>query len=528
MVQTPARTRRPLSVTHRLLTPALQDAWHLRWAHLARAAGIGERERLTVAVSGGADSVLLLHLLRAAGRGAAPHRGPVRAVHVDHGLRGTESDRDAAFVAELCGSLGVDFAVRRAELDPELGELERRAREARYRILLEEARGQGHSTVLTAHHADDQVETLLLRWMRGGTNGGLLGARPRTRVLGAYPGQPPEERPAGLAPVDLVRPLLTLRRQEIRQLLEARGLPWVDDSSNLDCRFARNRVRHLLLPALERSVGADGSAALERFASAVERLEGDLAARTSHIAWRTAPFAAATRTSGSVQLGGTLPRSELMVLDRPLLRRALWRLLTEATGRAPSRDALEPLLRDLQGGRCGRYSLRDGWTLLYRAAEVLVLPPRRELEPPRPRSGQLDLPFEAPDPERRWTRRLGLDEAVRLPDGRRIAASCHAVEPGEPVPRDPSLVELDLDSLPPVAALWVRGPRAGDRFHPLGAPGSRPLRRFLADSGVPREERASIALVGAADRILWVAGLRPSDSARVGARTRRRLRLALV
>jgi tRNA(Ile)-lysidine synthase len=74
----------------------------------------------------------------------------------------------------------------------------------------------------------------------------------------------------------------------------------------------------------------------------------------------------------------------------------------------------------------------------------------------------------------------------------------------------------------------VRWPRPGDRFHPLGAPGSKPLRRFLADAGVPREERSRVALVGAGERILWVAGVRPSESARVDRRTRRRLRLDLA
>ncbi|MEO0649496.1 MAG: tRNA lysidine(34) synthetase TilS [Planctomycetota bacterium] len=515
-------------MTYRLLTPTVDDAWRLRWAHLARATGIAADDRLTLGLSGGADSVLLLHFLLAAG-----HRGGLHAVHVDHGLRGPESTRDAEFVADLCARHGVRCTVRRAPLDPAAPDLERRARVARYRALLDEARRQEHRTLLTAHHADDQVETLLLRWMRGGTGGGLLGARPRSRVLGEWPGQPPEARPEGLAPVTVVRPLLTLRRGEIRQLLEARGLEWIEDSSNDDCRFARNRVRHQLLPALERSAGAEGPEALKRFASAVERLERDFAARTAHVVWRPVPFAGATRGPRALQLGGSLPRSELMVLDRPLLRRALWRLLTEATGRAPSRDQLEQIVGELLAGRCGRHSLKDGWMLLMRSAEVVVLPPRGELQrTPRP-SAQANLPFEADStrvepPTGGWQRSLELHGATTLPDGRRIAATTFDCEPGAPVPRQAKTVELDLDRLPPAAALWVRAPRPGDRFRPLGAPGRRPLRRFLADAGVPREERGSVALVGAGDQILWVVGLRPAESARVGSSTRRRLRLTVT
>lgn len=508
---------------HPSTTPS--DAWALRWAHLARAVEVQPEDRVLVALSGGADSVLLLHLLAA----SSPPQA-FRAVHVDHGLRAEESARDLAFVRRLCRSLGVALDVRRVELDPDAGDLENRARRARYAALCEVAREVGYPVIATGHHGDDQLETLLLRWMRGSSLGGLRGVRASTEVRGLYPGQPPEQRPAGLAPLRVVRPLLALRRGEIRQLLESRDLDWVEDTSNLDTDFARNRVRHHLLPALERSVGPGATDALDAFARTVEDLERDLAHRTGHIVWRAPRFARATRGSVDGMLGGVLPRSELMALDRPLARRALWRLLTEATGRAPARGLLERILADLLAGRCGRYSLKDGWVLLLRAAELVTLPPSHELEPEP--GASLDrrqglMPWIAESMSADWSATLELDGQIALADGRRLRSE--RVEPpiGSPVPRGPDSVELDLDRLPPANRLWLRLPRPGDRFHPLGAPGSRPLRRFLADADVPREERPRVVLVGAAERILWVAGLRPDHEARVDGRTRRRLRLGL-
>ena len=506
---------------HRLLTPTRPDAWALRWAHLARAVEAEAGERALVAISGGADSVLLLHLMHA----AAP-RVALRAVHVDHGLRGAESDGDVAFVRTLCDELGVELTVRAVELEADASDLERRAREARYRVLCEEARRTGHHAIFTGHHADDQVETLLLRWMRGSELGGLRAARSRTQILGEWPGQPPEERPAGLAPVEVVRPLLTLRATEIRQLLRDRGARWVEDESNRDTRFARNRVRHHLLPALRESAGDEATDALCAFARTVEKLEDDLAERTEHIVWRPSPFTDATRAAREDFLGGSIARADLMTLDRPLARRALWRLLTEGTGRAPTKELVEAVLSQLFSGRTGRHSIRAGWTLVLRASELVLVPPTGELRRRRERTHQLELPYgDSATADLEWW--VQLEGRVRLPDGRCLSCEVHDSAAGRPVPRSAHEVELDLDRLPDVSRLWVRTPRPGDRFHPLGGPGRRPLRRFLADSGVPREERDRVLLVGAADRILWVVGLRPCEFARVEPRTARRLRIRL-
>jgi len=489
------------------------DDWSQRWPSLARAAGIAPDEPLLLALSGGADSVLLLHWLAAA-RPAVP----VRAAHVEHGLRGDEGRADAAFCARLCGSLGVPFARLDADLDPEAPNLEARAREARYRLLTEEARRSGHRTLLTGHHSDDALETVLLRWMRGTELAGLRGPRGTLRW-----------NVGDDAPVRVVRPLLTLRREEVRALLSARGLAWREDSSNADPRFTRTRVRGGFLPLLSELGGPAALEELRAFSRAVEELEDEFARSTAHLAWRPAPYALAARAPAERGLGGVLSRGELMGLARPLARRVLWRLLTEGTGLAPSRTVLERVVRDLASGRTGRHGLSRGWTLVLRARELVLVPPRRALPDPAARDAgrQLLLPFPSAGPVALspLAQPLAVPGILTLTDGRRLSAEIERVPPERPVRRDALAVELDAREL--VSPLGVRFPAPGDRFHPLGAPGSKRLVRFLADRGIPREERASIPLVTAGSEILWVAGVAPCERRRVGPRTEWRLHLAL-
>jgi len=489
------------------------DDWSQRWPALARAAGIGAEERLLLALSGGADSVLLLHWLAAA-RPAAR----IRAAHVDHGLRGAESEADARFAAELCRALGVPFVCLRAELEPGPN-LEARARAERYRLLVSEAQASAHTTILTGHHSDDALETVLMRWVRGTDLAGLRGPRDEL-VWRTAPGAPA---------VRVVRPLLTLRREEVRALLSARGLAWREDSSNADPRFTRNRTRARFLPLLEELGGPELIDELRAFSHAVESLESEFARATAHLAWRPAPYAAAARGAEERALGGVLPRAELAPLARPLARRVLWRLLTDGVGVAPSATVLERVLLDLFAARNARVSLARGWTLLLRPRELVLVPPRHAPGAPGNVAQQLLLPFPSGGPVRLPARgpelALPVPGIVTLDDGRRLSAELCAPPPSTPPRRAELEVELDAAALD--GPLTVRFPQPGDRFRALGAPGSKPLVRFLADRGVPREERVHVPLVTAGTEILWVAGFAPAEARRIQSHTRRRLRLTL-
>ncbi len=190
-------------------------------------------QNLIVAISGGPDSVALL-----AGLCQISSRLPVgiRAAHVNHGLRGEESENDQRFVAGLCEELGVPLTIRRLTgMMAERGNLEERLRRQRYRLLKELGVAQD-GVVVTAHHANDQAETLLLKLARGAGLTGLSGIYPRLRDQAGR--------------VCVIRPLLSFGRQEILDYLERRGMTFRTDTSNLSTQLDRNWVRQELLPPM--------------------------------------------------------------------------------------------------------------------------------------------------------------------------------------------------------------------------------------------------------------------------------------
>ena len=221
---------------------------------------IEQGDRITVGLSGGADSVCLLFLLLE----LKPEYGlTLKAVHVHHGLRGAEADEDEAFVRALCERLGVPLTVRRIDV---LGQVratgrseEEVGRELRYRVLREEAEG---GKIATAHHSDDNCETILFNILRGTGLAGLAGI---PQVNG-----------------DIIRPLLHVSRAQIEEYLEKRGEPYRTDRTNASPAYTRNRIRNELLPWLEKEINAgtkEHLLNLGRRAAEAEELAAALAER---------------------------------------------------------------------------------------------------------------------------------------------------------------------------------------------------------------------------------------------------------
>ncbi len=216
-----------------------------------------DRCRVVVAVSGGADSMGLLHLLVASG---LRPREAIRVAHFDHGLRADSAD-DASFVVASAQRLGIACEVERwATAAERTGDLAERARGARYHFLWGCAQRFGANRVATGHHRDDQAETFLERLLRGSGVHGLSAMAP--------------SRPLA-ADVDLVRPLLTLSRDEVRAWLVAAALSWREDASNAKQTARRNRIRHQGLPALQGV--ADGDVTQRLVATADRMAQADAA-----------------------------------------------------------------------------------------------------------------------------------------------------------------------------------------------------------------------------------------------------------
>ncbi len=305
-------------------------------------------EPLLVAVSGGLDSMVLLAVLAE----LAPSRGiALAAGHVHHGLRDDDADADAASVRAAAGQLGVPYLERRVDPRAEratAGSSRRRAtlqeaaRWLRYRALAAMAAEVGARRVATAHHRDDQVETLLLRLLRGTSPQGLAGMRERS----AWPARGARaERPA----LETLRPLLAVSRAEIREFARARGVSWREDPSNRDPHYTRNRLRHEWLPALreafnpqlDRALADLAHAAAEEQAWLAELESVEVAARFERLGDH------ALRLGIQVgEVGKTLP----VALARRLARRALEEM---GAGREVTARHLERMLAFFDHARPG-------------------------------------------------------------------------------------------------------------------------------------------------------------------------------
>jgi tRNA(Ile)-lysidine synthase len=396
-------------------------------------------DRVVVGLSGGADSVALLHVLAALGG----HRGfAVVAAHLDHGLR-PDSAADAAFCRDLCETLRIPFRTLRADVAArrraEGGGLEEAARRERHAFLHAVKAEENASWIALAHNRDDQAETVLLRLLRGAGGLGLSAMRPR----------------AG----DLLRPMLTLSRRDVLDHLAERSLSWREDPSNADVAIARNRVRHELIPYLERHFNPAVREALARSAALLAEDADVLAAGA----------------------GETLTVTGLRSVPRAVARLTVRRALQGAGGLRgvglTHVDAIVDLAAtEAPSGR--RIALPGDREAVFHFDEVRITRRRAPASP-------FSLPLTVPG-------------AVALPDGSRLVARAARGPAGASAAADVVAV--------PDGPLEVRTRRPGDRVRASGRDVS--LKRFLMDKRVPAQDRESLPLLAAGRRVLWVAGQR--------------------
>ena len=320
------------------------------------------RHRLLLAVSGGADSVALLVLFA-----KLVPRDNLLALHVNHKLRDDESDGDADFCVRLAEKYRVPIRV--ASIDPaemraaaaREGGLEAGARAIRYRLLLENAEAFGARYVLTAHHADDQIETILYRLFRGSGIDGLAGMS-RFRPLSEA--------------VVLARPFLALTRADLTGYLTRLGESWRVDSSNLSPDFLRNRIRHELLPLLRDLFPGKAEGSILKLAAHAARLKEFLESRLGEA--DLDGDAVFPERGGGVRISA----ERLAALD-PLLAavffRRLWRRMEWPMGEMDV-SRWEALIRMTRGEGPRRRSLPGGLTAQRRGGDLLIAPAPAEDE----------------------------------------------------------------------------------------------------------------------------------------------------
>jgi tRNA(Ile)-lysidine synthase len=415
-------------------------------AHLAQLLPQFPHLALCVAFSGGVDSTALLAAL------ARLHKPALRlrALHVDHQLR-PDSQLWSAHCRRTARALGVRIQVCRIGVPRARGgSLEAAARRARYAALAAALRGG--EVLLTAHHEDDQLETVLLQLLRGA---GVAG-------LAAMPAVAP------FAGTVLVRPLLSVAHQELLDWVSSQGLSWVEDDSNAQEQLDRNYLRHNVLPRLRARWPAAAAtvARSARHAAEAQRLLDQLA---EHDAAQAA-------------VGAALSAKVLRRLSPERRRNALRYWIAAAGLLAPSSRQLEQLCGPLlDARRDAQPSLAWQGARMRREVDLLHL----QAHARSPRAGKR-APHDAP-----LTWRWALRRPLRLPGGRGALRL-------EPAARGP----LSLAALPPV--LTVRQRRGGERLRPVPGGPRRTLKGLLQEARVPLEERARLPLIFAGETLLAV------------------------
>lgn len=426
--------------------------------------------KLLVAVSGGPDSLCLLHAL-AALRDTLPLE--VYAAHLDHQLRGMESAADAAFVESSARAWGIPITLAAHDVRAAAhgSNLSATAREVRYRFLAATALAVGADAVLTAHQADDQAETVLLNLLRGAGPDGLAGmpiSTPWKDWRRSAWNLPPH------GPV-LLRPLLHVRRATIDAYCRDHGLVPRSDPTNTQPDYVRSRIRHELLPILE-TYNPQVVAALTRTAAVCATDAAYIAAQLAAL-W---PDLAHARP-GAFDFRGAHWRTLHPALQRAALRFAHAHL---AQGSSVGLEQIDHARAVTAGGVGKQAELPGGITLTVGYAGDFTLGAPAALDAPHLPADELWLPEQGSVALGGW--QLRIEATWHAADGRWSVC-------------------LDREQLD--APLLLRRRRPGDRLRPPGAPGSRRIQDLFVDAHIPRAARAAWPILATPHAPIWLVGV---------------------
>lgn len=439
-------------------------------------------DRVLVAVSGGPDSVALLHLLH---EFRDKFQLALEVAHVQHGLRGEAAKEDARFVTELAAKLHLPCHLKEIDL-PRLrsqagkGNLEALGRAERYRFFAEAARTRGLTKIATAHTRDDQAETVLMWFLRGAGRKGMGGMAPLQEF--SLPGDPP-------ATFTLIRPLLEVSKAKILQYLVSRKLAYRVDASNRDPAFLRNWIRSALLPKID------------------ERVDGGFAARLGRLTelWRDEEklLEELARQRLEAIRGGAdyLNRPAFLGAPKALRRRVLRLWIEQTRGHLRGIDFIhiDALLRLIEAGPAqGRLAIPGGWELAREYEKIRLVRPARGAKPVC------------------YSYSLAIGAKLFVPEA---AVEFHSAQITDRRRTEAGFMEAFFDQVALTGPLIVRNFRHGDRFQPLGMSGHKKIKNLFIEKKIPLSLRARYPLLTVGGEILWIPGLGRSAIARITDRT---------
>ena len=431
--------------------------------------GLIERgDSVLIGLSGGADSVALLSVLT---RLAPRHVWNIRAAHFNHGIRGVGAEEDELFCRNLCEEMGVRFYSETADVPSYAREnglsIETAGRLLRYDFLERTAKMTGCTKIATAHHMDDNAESVMLHLIRGSGLAGLTGMKP--------------------ARGELIRPLLSCRKEELLGYLEHEGILFRTDETNLIPEGSRNRVRLDIMPYIERHINP---AIVPTLCSMAELMIQDEAYL----------LAEAERQLEAARCEGGFKRAAIAALPYPIKTRVIRLALAEAGA-----------VVDIE-----RVHIEAVAELLEARTGVKLMLPHIEV---RTSYDAIKFGRQEPVEEFELPVREGL---VQTPLG---AFRISLIEGTGGFERRSDTAFLDMDKAEKLTeGLVIRTRRDGDRIHPVGAPGKRKLKDYFIDRKIDRDERDRIPLIASGSEVLFAAGYAASELTKVDNETTRMLK----
>ena len=452
---------------------------------------IRENDVVAAGVSGGADSVCLLFVLCAL-REKLGFR--IHVCHVNHCLRGEEAAADEEFVAGLCRDLDVPCRIFRENVEliarNRKQSLEEAGRDVRRAAFQEMCRTEGATKIATAHHRDDNAETVLLNIARGTGIKGLCGIRP---VYGKW-----------------IRPLLCLSRSEIEEALKKENISWRTDATNEEDEYTRNRIRHNVLPVLCSQVNSGAAAHLDSLSRQAQEVWDYMDARTDE-AWQRC----VTDRADGLLIAGSCFEKEAPAVRQFLIRRALSRTAgAERDIRSVHISAVEELF-EKQPGRRLDLPFEVKAVRVYEGVELDRVSGKSEDRGAKKKENSvvINIPGETffPDTGQRISCRILED--IKLDSVKEIPQKSYT-----------KCFDYDIIKY----SLSARTRRPGD-YLVTGAGGERQkLKSYFINEKVPREQRDHILLIAEGNHILWIPGMRMSREYQVGEKTERILEIKIT
>ena len=451
---------------------------------------VAPHDRILVAVSGGIDSVVLLHVLRTLAPELSLRLG---VAHLNHGLRGKDADADTDFVASLAGQLQLPF--HRAKQDTRTYQkqqrisLEEAARRLRYTFLEKVCCDHSYQKVAVGHHADDNAEQVLIQLIRGAGLASLAGIPPIR-----------DDR--------IIRPLIRISRQQIEEYCRVAGLSYVTDETNFDRRHLRNRIRSDLIPILRKDYNPALIQSLNRL-SEIIRDENRWTEDLTDVQFR---LAVTGMKSGQLRFSLSRLRDCMPALQRRIIRRAV--TLVKGDLRQIGFNHIEAVLQLVADHEAsGGIHLPDRIEITAAGRELIVFKHDTDLRTASQKATE----------QRRFSYRIDLPSTtpvtIAVPEaGVRVVFSIV----GDNFPADlrgagqlQAFFDMDRLHFP----LVLRNIQPGDRFLPLGAGGTQKVKKYFIDHKVPARHRASCPLLVSEHQIVWVVGHRVAETAKVTAST---------